>query len=136
MKTIWNNWLKWAVFLYCALYTVATISNSVLYLINGHYEDPNGNWHELDRAIIVLIIVLAYTLIKHLKIKKYLLKAIVVYIPTLFLTMVYVWMTGLREPLAKSAFRDIFINYTIAFVSATVIGWISTCIKHRSADKK
>ena len=58
------------------------------------------------------------------------------YIPTLFLTMVYVWMTGLREPLAKSAFRDIFINYTIGFVSATVIGWISTCIKHRSADKK
>lgn len=136
MKTIWNNWLKWAVFLYCALYTVATISNSVLYLINGHYEDPNGNWHELDRAIIVFIIVIAYTLIKHLKIKKYLLKAIVVYIPTLFLTMVYVWITGLREPLAKSAFRDIFINYTIGFVSATLIGWISTCIRHRSSDKK
>lgn len=136
LKTIWNSWLKQTVFLYCALYTFATISNSVLYLMNGHYEDPNGNWHELDRAIIVFIIVLAYSLIKHLKIKNYPLKAIVVYISTLLLTMVYVWMTGLREPLAKSAFTDIFINYTIGFLSASLIGRFSTCIKHRSSDKK
>ncbi len=67
MKSIWNSWLKQAVFLYSALYTFATISNSVLYLLNGYYEDPNGNWHELDRAIIVFIITLAYILVKTLK---------------------------------------------------------------------
>lgn len=60
MKYIWNNWLKQATFLYSVLYTIATIFNSVLYLLNGKYEDPNGNWHEIDRAIIVFIIVLAY----------------------------------------------------------------------------
>ena len=53
MKKIWNQWLKQSVFIYCVLYTLATMFNSVLYLINGYYEDPSGNWHELDRGIIV-----------------------------------------------------------------------------------
>jgi len=39
------------IFIYSVLYTIATIFNSVLYLLNGRYEDPNGNWHELDMAI-------------------------------------------------------------------------------------
>ena len=129
MKSIWNNWLKQAVFLYSALYTIATIFNSVLYLLNGTYEDPNGNWHELDRAIIVFIITLAYTLIKNLKLKNYWLKVAVVYIPTLLLVFGYIWITGLREPLASSAYRDIFINYTIGYAAASLVGWIKTRIR-------
>lgn len=134
MKSIWNNWLKQAVFLYSALYTVATISNSVLYLANGYYEDPNGNWHELDRAILVFIMVLAYTLIKNLKLKNYWLKAMVVYVPTLLLAFVYVWTAGLREPLAASAYRDIFINYTIGYTAASAVGWIKTRITRKNTE--
>ena len=108
MKSMWNNWLKQAVFPYSVLYTFATILNSVLYLLKGHYEDPNGNWHELDRAIIVFIIVLAYIL----------------------------WLTGFREALASSAYRDIFINYTIGYLAISIIGWIKNRIKNRSLDRK
>lgn len=111
MKTIWNDWLKQAVFIYSVLYTIATIFNSVLYLLNGHYEDPNGNWHELDRAIVV-------------------------YIPTLILVFVYIWLTGFREALASSAYRDIFINYTIGYLAVSIIGWIKNRIKNRSLDRK
>jgi len=137
MKSIWNNWLKQAVFLYSALYTIATIFNSVLYLLNGTYEDPNGNWHELDRAIIVFIITLAYTLIKNLKLKNYWLKAAVVYVPTLLLVFGYIGLTGLREPLASSAYRDIFINYTIGYAAASLVGWIKTRIRpKKTANNK
>ena len=131
MKSMWKNWLRQSVFLYSVLYTVATIFNSILYLINGYYEDPNGNWHELDRAVIVLIVVIAFTMIKHLKVKKYLLKAVIVYIPTLLLAFAYVWMVGLRDTLASSAYRDIFINYTAGFVIATVIGWVVGRVKSK-----
>ena len=131
MKSMWNNWLKQSVFLYSVLYTLATIVNSILYLINGYYEDPNGNWHELDRAVIVLIVVIAFTMIKHLKVEKYLLKAVIVYIPTLLLAFAYVWMVGLRDTLASSAYRDIFINYTAGFVIATVIGWVVGRVKSK-----
>ena len=134
MKSIWNSWLKQAVFLYSALYTFATISNSVLYLLNGYYEDPNGNWHELDRAIIVFIITLAYILVKTLKLRNYWLKALVVYVPTLLLVFVYIWVTGIREPLAANAYRDIFINYTIGYTAAAVVGWFKTFIKRKNIE--
>lgn len=86
--------MKQAVFLYSVLYTVATILNSVLYLLNGNYKDPNGNWHELDRAIVVFIIVLAYFLVKCLKINNYWLKVFIVYVPTIVLVFAYVWVGG------------------------------------------
>ncbi|WP_427194853.1 DUF6608 family protein [Treponema denticola] len=136
IKSIWNNWLKQAVFLYSALYTVATIFNSVLYLLNGTYEDPNGNWHELDRATIVFIITLAYTLIKNLKLRNYWLKAAAVYVPTLLLVFGYIWLSGLREPLASSAYRDIFINYTIGYAAASLVGWIKTRIRPKKTENK
>ena len=113
---------------------ISTISNSVLYLLNGYYEDPNGNWHELDRAIIVFIITLAYILVKTLKLRNYWLKALVVYVPTLLLVFVYIWVTGIREPLAANAYRDIFINYTIGYTAASVVGWFKTFIKRKNIE--
>ena len=51
------NQKKWIriVAVYSMIYTAITLLSSVLYLYNGIYEDPSGNWHELDRAIILLI---------------------------------------------------------------------------------
>ena len=82
--------------------------NSVLYLFDEYYADPNGNLHELDRAIVVFIIVFAYMFVKYLKMNNYWYKVLVLYVPTLLLTVLYVWLTGLREPLASSTYKDIF----------------------------
>ena len=49
------------------IYTAITLLNSVLYLCNGVYEDPSGNWHELDRAIILLIGIAAFELCTNLR---------------------------------------------------------------------
>jgi hypothetical protein len=42
---------------------------------------------------------------------------------TCFLKLVlgYVWLSGLREPLAESAYRDIFINYSMMFLCVALI---------------
>ncbi len=121
MKQFWGKMLKSALLIYCGIYTFATILNSILYLAQGIYEDPNGNWHEIDRAIIVLIGVLAFELCIHIKVKTRFMNAFIGYIPTLLLAFGYVWLVGLREPLAKSAYRDIFINYTMMFLCVCVI---------------
>ena len=121
MKKIWNGWLKESVFMYCVIYTIATLVNSVLYLINGTYSDPNGNWHEIDRALIVLIGVLAYKMATKSPIKNTLIRMMVTYIPTMSLTFFYIWLTGFREPLASSAYQYIFINYTGLFLTISVI---------------
>lgn len=48
-----KNWFR-IVSIYSILYTVITLLSSVLYLCSGIYEDPSGNWHELDRANAVI----------------------------------------------------------------------------------
>ena len=64
MKNIWEKYLRGILFLYFEIYTAATLLNSAIYLAQGVYEDPSGNWHEIDRAVIVLVAVLAYALIR------------------------------------------------------------------------
>mgnify|MGYP003313019053 FL=1 len=131
MKTVWDKWLRHSAFVYCIFYTVATLVNSVIYLMQGIYEDPSGNWHEIDRAIITLIVVVAYTLVRNLEIKNYFLKSLMIYIPTLLLSFLYVWIVGFRDTLAESAYRDMFMTITIGSVIVTVIGYIVILIKKK-----
>lgn len=136
MKEIWNKYIKTILLLYCGLYTLATIINSVIYLVKGISEDPSGNWHELDRAVIVLVVVVAYSLIRFLKIKSFFLKVVIVYVPTMLLIFLYVYLRGLTVELAKSAYRDIFINYTAGFVLITIIVFIVILIRKKKNAKR
>ena len=131
MGKIWNRFLKEGVFLYCVLYTIVTILNSVLYLAQGIRNDPSGNWHELTRAVIILIGVTAYELAVHLPIKNILLRSLAVYIPTMGLAFGFVWMNQFIEPLAQSAYRDIFINYTGLFLIVCLMAIAGKKIKER-----
>ena len=109
---------KWInlVSVYSIIYTVITLLNSVLYLRSGIYEDPSGNWHELDRAIILLIGVAAFELCTSLPVKPPILRYAAAYIPSQLLAFAYVWFTSLREPLAKTAYQDIWMNFTGLFI--------------------
>lgn len=97
---------------YSIIYTITTLLNSVLYLVNGIYEDPSGNWHELDRAIIILIGVIAFELCTKLSVRPLILRYVIAYVPSQLLVFVYVWFCGFKEELAKTAYRDIWINFT------------------------
>lgn len=131
MKKIWDNWLKESVYIYCTIYTIVTIMNSVLYLMQGYRDDPSGNWHELTRAVIVLIGVTAYEMATQIPIKNMLLRSIVVYVPTMGMAFGFVWLNQFIEPLAKSAYRDIFINYTSLFVIVSIVAIIRNSIRRK-----
>ena len=131
MKKEWNAWLKEGAVIYCAIYTVTTIANSVLYLMQGIRNDPNGNWHELTRAAIVLIGVLAYELAVHLKVKNILLKAVIVYAVTMPLVFLTVWLSGFIEPLSDGALMDITVNYSGLFVVISIIAAVSEKMNHK-----
>ncbi len=131
MKKIWDGWLKEGIFLYCVIYTITTIVNSVAYLTQGVRNDPSGNWHELERAIIVFIGIAAYELAMHLPVRNVILRSIIVYVPTMLLAFFAVWTTQFIEPLAQSAYRDIFINYTGLFVIVAVIEVVVQKIRHK-----
>ena len=131
MKKIWNNWLKESMYIFSIIYTFVTILNSVLYLVQGYRDDPSGNWHELTRAGIVLIGVTAYELATKIPIKNLSIRSVVVYIPTMGLAFGFIWLNQFIEPLAKSAYRDIFINYTSLFVMVSIAAIIKNNIKQR-----
>ncbi|MBQ1318152.1 MAG: hypothetical protein IIY47_00765 [Solobacterium sp.] len=116
-----NSWFRESVFIYSVIYTAVTILNSILYLSQGVRNDPSGNWHELTRAVIVLIGVEAYEMAIRLPVKNLLLRALLVYIPTMALVFGFVWLNQFIEPLAASAYRDIFINYTGLFAMVSAI---------------
>ena len=128
MKKIIN---KNSCLLYCAIYTITTILNSIIYVCQGLRDDPSGNWHELDRALIILIGVLALQLYKKLELKNKFLNIICTYIPTMLLTFLYVFFRGFRENLAKSAYKDIFVNYTLLFVFVVTIDIIAKKIRNK-----
>ena len=117
--------------IYSVIYTAITWLNSVLYLCNGIYEDPGGNWHELDRAIVLLIGIAAFELCANLSVKPLALRYLIAYIPSQLLAFAYVWFSGLREPLAKTAYRDIWINFTSLFVLLCIIHTVICVFKKK-----
>ena len=130
-----KKWLR-IVSIYSIIYTVITLLSSVLYLCNGIYEDPSGNWHELDRAMILLIGIAAFGLCTKLPVKPLILRYVSAYIPSLLLAFAYVWSTGLREPLAKTAYRDIWINFTSLFVLLCIINTVTLVCRKKKGQKE
>ena len=122
--------------IYLIIYTVITLLNSVLYLCNGIYEDPSGNWHKLDRAMLLLIGIAAFELYTNLPVQPLVLRYLIAYIPSQLLAFAYVWFSGLREPLAKTAYRDIWINFTSLFVLLSIINTAVCAYKKKRGDKK
>ncbi|MCI8443384.1 MAG: hypothetical protein HFG27_12780 [Provencibacterium sp.] len=127
-----KKWLN-LVSVYSIIYTVITLLNSMLYLCNGIYEDPSGNWHEIDRAVILLVGVAAFELCTGLPIKPLILRYVIAYIPSQLLAFVFVWFTGLREPLAKTAYQDIWINFTGLFIVLSAVNAIISAYKKKRA---
>lgn len=130
-----KKWIR-IVSVYSMIYTAITLLNSVLYLCNGTYEDPSGNWHELDRAMILLIGIAAFELCTNLPVKPLLLRYVIAYVPSQLLAFTYVWVTGLREPLAKTAYRDIWINFTSLFIILCITNTIVSIrkVKQKPAE--
>ena len=129
-----KKWIR-IVSIYSIIYTGITLLSSILYLCDGIYEDPSGNWHELDRAMILLIGVAAFELCTNLPVKTLIPRYVTAYIPSLLLAFAYVWSTGLREPLAKTAYRDIWINFTSLFVLLCIINTVTLVYRKKKWQK-
>ena len=112
---------------YSVIYTIITLLNSILYLANGIYEDPSGNWHELDRAMITCT---------SSSIKPLILRYVTAYVPSQLLAFVYVWLSGFKEELAESAYRDIWINFTGFFILLSIIHTVASMYKEKNKEKK
>ena len=83
----------------------------------------------MDRALILLIGVVAIQLFRKLNFKNKFTNFILSYVPTMVLIFGYVFLRGLRTELTQSAYRDIFFNFTAFYIIITVIDLIIRKIK-------
>lgn len=130
-----KKWIQMAS-VYSVIYTAITLLSSVLYLSNGVYEDPSGNWHQLDRAIILLIGIAAFELCTNLPVKPLILRYVAAYVPSQLLAFAYVWFSGVREPLARTAYRDIWINFTCLFLLLCMVNTVVDICRKKRRQKE
>ena len=61
------------------------------------------------------------------------LKYVIVYVPSNLLVFVYVWFCGFKEELAKTAYRDIWINFTSLFTLLCIISTVISIYKEKKS---
>jgi hypothetical protein len=127
-KTLWQALLQFSV-----VYSFATLVSSSLQLIQGQVYDTNT--HILDRAIVVLIGIITLQLILKLSLRPKFLNIVIPYCISMGLVFLYVFFTGLFTELHPNAYRDIFLNYTIAFIVVVATVQIFLFIKKRQRGK-
>ena len=64
-------------------------------------------------------------------VKPLIFRYIIAYVPSQLSAFGYVWFSGLREELAKTAYRDIWINFTSLFILLCIVNTIISIRKEK-----
>lgn len=125
------NILKKIAQLFCIVFTVATILSSSLQLLMGRLTDTNE--HILDRGVLTLIGVLVFILMTQLEFKNKLFRFIAPYSVFISIALLYVFLSGcFWSDLHPNAYRDVFLNDTVAYIVMYVVIDIVNKIKKKS----
>lgn len=123
------NILKKIAQLFCVVFTVATILSSSLQLLMGRLTDTNE--HILDRGVLTLIGALVLILMTQLEFKNKLFRFIAPYSVFISIALLYVFISGFWSDLHPNAYRDVFLNDTIAYIIVYVVIDIVNRIKNK-----
>lgn len=106
--------LKNAAILFCVVFAVLTLISSIIQLCMGQPTDTNI--HVLDRAALCLIGVVTITLVTKIKMKSKVLPFIISYAIAIVIVLAYTWISGFYMEQNPNAYRDIFLNFTVAYI--------------------
>lgn len=106
--------IKSILMLFCIIFTFTTLVSCILNLALGYETDTYI--HIIDRAVLTLLGSLVVILVHELKLRNGLLNFLLPYGIFIILAMVFVFITGFFEELHPNAYRDVFLNDTIAYI--------------------
>lgn len=104
---------------WCIVFSLATVASSILQLLNNQPSDTNI--HILNRGVIVLIGTIIYEVMSKIRTKNVLVSTLLIYVISMGMVYLYVWLFGFIEPLHPNAYRDITLNFTPLFIIISVI---------------
>lgn len=100
--------------LFCVVFTLATLASCIINLTLGFETDTYS--HILDRAALSLMGCIVITLMLELNFKSKVLEFLIPYAIFMCLAFLYVFISGFFSELHPNAYRDIFLNDTIAYI--------------------
>jgi len=106
--------IKKIILLFCIIFTVGTLFSCISNLMLGYETDTYV--HIINRAVLTLLGSIVIILVLELKLKNRWLNFVLPYMIFMALVMLYVFITGFFEELHPNAYRDVFLNDTIAYI--------------------
>ena len=100
--------------LFCSIFSVVTVTSCVINLLLGNANETYI--HILDRAILTLIGSIIVGIAITINYKSSILNCFIPYLIFIVLAFLYVFVSGFFVELHHNAYRDIFINDTIAYI--------------------
>lgn len=100
--------------LFCSIFTVVTVTSCIINLLMGNENETYI--HILDRAILTLIGSIIVGIAVTINFKSLILNCFIPYLIFILLAFLYVFISGFFVELHPNAYRDVFINDTIAYI--------------------
>ena len=115
---------------YCIIYTLLTLAVNVFCLYIGH--DYTGLWHNIDRAIVLFIVMLGTLLIVHINFRKKLIDQLLYFLPLFISLLAYAFLLYRRGIVARGLLIKLLIGALILYVAAAVLGSVWASLKNTS----
>ena len=116
--------------LYCILYTLISIAVNIYCLIIGH--DYTGLWHNIDRAIVLYLVMLLIVLLAHIKFNKKLINLLLYFLPLLLSLLAYSYLLYLRGIISEDLLIKLLLGTLILYAGLALISSIWKGIKNTS----
>lgn len=130
MKNNILNVVKKASIFFSVLFTFTTIASSILQLVVMN-QVSDSNSHILNRAVVVLIATITITVFDSIKLKSKILSLVIPYAISMGTVFLYVWVLGHFGELARHAYRDIFLNFTVITIVVCICIKIKGAVRYR-----
>lgn len=105
---------KKIILMFCTIFTIVTLFSCIINLILGYETDTYV--HIIDRAVLTLLGSAVIIMVLELKLKNGILNFLLPYVIFIVMAMLYTFITSFFEELHPDAYRDVFLNDTIAYI--------------------
>ena len=115
---------------YCIIYTLLTLAVSLYCLYIGH--DYTGLWHDIDRAVVLFIVMLGTVLIIHINFRKKLIDQLTYFLPLFISLLAYAFLLYRRGVISMNLFIKLLGGALILYIAAAVLGSAWTGLRNTS----
>ncbi|MBR3228160.1 MAG: hypothetical protein IKF68_06400 [Erysipelotrichaceae bacterium] len=115
---------------YCIIYTLLTLTVNIFCIYRGY--DYTGIWHDIDRAIVLFIVMLGTLLVIHISFRKKLIDQLGYFLPLFVSLLAYAFLLYIRGVIARSLFIKLLAAALILYIATAVLGSVWTSLRNTS----